>query len=480
MRVLFVVIAVLITGLQGLSAQEVTDPEEMFEFGYDFFLAEEYEESVYYYKQLLEKFPDNANYNWKVGETYLEIAGQEHNAIPYLEKAIQQTNLKYKSKDYSEVNAPHHAMFYLGNAYSINNEIDKALITYQDFTESDDFEDNYNIAMVDEEVAKCQRAYIIQDVPLNYKKTRLGEMINNNRNNFNPILSGDGNTMVFVSSTAFFDGINLSKKEDGVWSAPMMLNPQVQSDGLHYPTALNYDGTELYMVERRQNNYDIYVSHMEDPFWTKAEKLGKNINTGGQETHACITADGNTLYFTSDRSDGFGGLDIYTSQRTETGEWGVAENLGSTINSEFDEETPFITTDNSRLYFSSNGHFNMGGFDIFFSDHVNGEWRDPVNRGYPLNTTRDDLFYFPINKRDLALYAVIEKDGPGTYDIYQVEILPEPKTDQATGDIFFDSDFNLMLIDQEALDTLIIRYDKLEQNFHLIQRGSKYKIVVID
>jgi len=164
----------------------------------------------------------------------------------------------------------------------------------------------------------------------------------------------------------------------------------------------------------------------------------------------------------------------------ETGEWGPAVNLGTTINTGFDEETPFITADDSRLFFSSNGHFNMGGFDIFYSDMINGRWRDPVNRGYPLNTTRDDLFYFPVDKQDHALYAMIEKDGSGTYDIFDIEILPEPRTEQETGEILFNKDFTLLLIEQETMDTLIIRYDQIDQNFHLIQRGEKYKIVVID
>jgi hypothetical protein len=122
----------------------------------------------------------------------------------------------------------------------------------------------------------------------------------------------------------------------------------------------------------------------------------------------------------------------------------------------------------------------MGGFDIFYSDKIEGRWRDPVNRGYPLNTTGDDLFYFPVNTKDLALYAMIEKDGPGTYDIFQIDILPEPEIEQETGALVFDKDFNLLLIDEESQDTLVIRYDKIQQNFHLIQRGSKYKIVVID
>ena len=119
MRSLAAVVIILLAGWQSLPAQDVTDPREMFDFGVDFFLSEDYEEAVYYFLKLVDLYPDNANFNWKVGETYLRIPGQEQKAIPYLEKAVKKTSLKYKPRSFEEKNAPHHAMFYLGNAYRI-------------------------------------------------------------------------------------------------------------------------------------------------------------------------------------------------------------------------------------------------------------------------------------------------------------------------------------------------------------------------
>lgn len=483
MRSLATVVFILVAGWQTLPAQEeVSDPEEMFDFGIDFFLSEEYEEAVYYFRQLVDLYPDNANFNWKVGETYLKIPGQEQKAIPYLKKAVENTTLKYKPRSFDEKKAPYHALFYLGNAYRINNELEEALNTYEEFMDLKDFGDNYNVSMVEDEVARCQRAYIIKDVPLNIRKTKLSAPINTGGNDFNPVVSADGSTLVYVTSLTFFDAIELSKKEDGGWGDPEVLNPQVQSDGNHYPTSINRDGTELFMVEKNTGNEDIFVSRLDGPFWSKAKRLGKNINTGGRESHACISADGKTLYFTSDRSGGFGGLDIYSSQRKEDGTWGPATNLGPVINTQFNEDTPFITKDNTRLYFSSDGHFSMGGYDIFYSDLVDGKWRDPVNRGYPINTTGDDLFYFPLTKNDRALYSMIDREGAGTSDIYEVDILPRgasPKKPREK-EMLFSKDFSLLLIDQANGDTLVIRFDSLEQQFQLLQKGSKYKIKVLE
>ncbi len=300
---------------QPLLAQEVTDPQELFSEGEFFFLAEEYEEALYFYTQLVQQFPEHANYNFKVGITYLEIPGREYKAIPFLEKAITSTSIKYKKRSFREKNAPHYSYFSLGNAYRINNEIEKALDTYQVFTSSDDFEGNYNLNMVESEIKACQRSIIIQDVPVNVEFNKLGTAININADNTNTVLSGDGNTMIFVTELAFYDAIHLSRKINGAWSEPEVLNPQVGSDGDMYPTSLSYDGKELFMVKRDERNNDIYVSTLGDDFWSKAVPLGATINTGTHETHASISADGTSLYFTSARRDGFGELDIYRAKR---------------------------------------------------------------------------------------------------------------------------------------------------------------------
>ena len=159
------------------AAQEDSDPEEMFSEGEFFYLSEDYEEALYYYLKLVQTDPDNANFNFKVGDTYLHIPGREYMAIPYLKKAVGNTTLKYKKRSFKEKKAPHYAWFSLGNAYRINNELDKALQTYEEFTSSDDFEGNYNLDIVNNEIRACQRAKMIQDVPVEVKFRKLGPSI---------------------------------------------------------------------------------------------------------------------------------------------------------------------------------------------------------------------------------------------------------------------------------------------------------------
>ncbi len=476
--VILILSVFLILFSHSLPAQEITDPKELFSEGEFFFLSEEYEEALYFYLQLVEQFPDHANFNFKVGITYLEIPGQEYKAIPYLEKAITSTNIKYKKRSFKEKNAPHYAYFSLGNSYRINNETVKALDIYQEFTNSEDFEGNYNLSMVESEIRACQRSKIIQDVPVNVEFKKLKSPININADNTNAVLSGDGNTMIFITELAFYDAIHLSRKLNGVWTEPEVLNPQVGSDGDMYPTSLSYDGRDLYMVKRNEGNNDIYVSTRGADFWSKARPLGPTINTGTHETHASLSADGNTLFFTSARRGGFGGLDIYRAERMPSGEWGEAENLGPTINTPVNEKTPFLSDDGNHLYFSSEGHFNMGGFDIFYSRlDENGQWKDPVNIGFPINTTGNDLFFYPIGDGSKGFLSRIEREGPHAYNIYQLTI-GERKTEftDASDRPRFPEDFRIRLVHPETGDTIIIQYLREKDVFKTVDPA--YKIII--
>jgi len=474
-----VITIVLILLNHTLFAQTVTDAEEMFSEGEYFFLSEEYEEALYYYLQLVGVYPDHANFNWKAGNTYLQIPGQEFLAIPYLEKAITRTSIKYKKRKFKEKNAPHHAYFRLGNAYRHNNELEKALETYDIFVNSKDYEGNYNLRIVETEIASCNRAKVIRDDPVNASFTKLRDPVNTSSDNSRAVTSGDGKTMVFVTELKFYDAIHLSKNIDGNWTPPEVLNPQVGSDGDFYPTALSYDGKELYMVRRAKGNDDIYVSTLGESFWSKATPLNTYINTRAHETHASLSQDGNTLYFTSARRGGSGNLDIYRSKRQTGGDWGEAVNLGPIINTSEDEDTPFLTDDGKRMVFCSKGHFNMGGYDIFYSNlRTNGEWEDPVNIGYPINTTGDDLFFYPIGNGSQGYMAKVDRDGPLTFDIYLVDV-PNPEVLPSAADLpIFNRDFSIKLYRPETSDTLFLHYNK--ESDMIKSSDPSYSIIIDD
>lgn len=140
-------------------------------------------------------------------------------------------------------------------------------------------------------------------------------------------------------------------------------------------------------------NCDIFTSDRVDGKWMPLKRMNSRINSPGTfEGMPSIIADGKTLFFASVREGGYGGLDIYKSEKDENGTWGKAQNLGPVINTEGDEKTPFIHSDSQTLYFSTNGIFGLGGYDIFYSQYLGlGQWSEPKNIGFPINTHNDEI-----------------------------------------------------------------------------------------
>lgn len=424
MRLLIVISILTVFSFSEITAQKKTDPRDDFDEGEYFYKRGDYQEAVYYYLQLLNKFPDNANYNFKIGECYLKIPGKETYAIPYLEQATKKVVPKkeYNGKSFDEKDAPLHAYFYLGNAYRINNQLNKALTVYNTFINSPFYWANYNQAIVENEIRSCERAKIIQDSPVKYKRELLPGNINTSATEKDPVVSGNENILVFVRSLKFYDAIFFTVKENGNWDKPVNISPQIGSDGDFYPTCISFDGKTLYLVKNSDSNSDIYISRFENGLWSKAEKLGWHINSKSNETHASISEDGSTLYFTSDRHKERSGFDIYVSKKDKNGKWGRAKNLGKTINTEYDEATPFITNDGKTLFFSSKGHYNMGGYDIFYSNREGKNWSNPINLGYPVNNTGDNLFFDPVKAGGVGYMSRTDEEESGNEDIYRYEI----------------------------------------------------------
>jgi hypothetical protein len=484
-----------------LYAQKPVDKKVLFSEAHDDFFEEDYKEALYNYQLLLQAGVDNSNINFKIGECYINIPGEETKAIPYLEKAVQSITPKYKDNTLTETKAPLHALYYLGNAYRINNEIDKALDVYNKFTNSPSFEVNYSLQIVETEIKACERAKLIYDKPVAIIQTNLGEPINNSASNYRAVVSADESVMVYMNDMKFYSAIFYSIKKDNRWSEPTNISPQIGSDGDMLVSSLSADGKSLYLVkniahktpktqgsssieskEPNNGNTDIYLSHLIDGKWSIALPLNKNINTNRRETNACESSDGKTLYFASDRRGGKGKLDLYFSKINENNEWGPATNLGEPINTPEDEDAPFITNNDNILFFCSKGHYNMGGYDIFYSIRKDYSWQEPINIGYPINTTGDDYFYMPVANGNAGYYSRILSEGKGKKDIYRIEILKgEPvvkdsnKENTGNSPLTINRSFNIKLYNKESNDSIIIHYNNASGKFQ-IEPESKYNL----
>lgn len=476
-----VVVLILLVIQTLLYAQTKQQLREYFSDAEFFFEDEDYKEALFNFLKIREKDSANANINYRIGMCYINIPGEETKAIPYFEKAASKISTKYEKSTFEERNAPLYMLFYLGNAYRIDNQLTKALNTYNKFRNHKYFEGHYNEEIVDVEINACERAKLIQDNPVNIIFNHLDSVINNPKSNRCPVVNNSETILIYLSSLKFYNGIFMSLKVNGKWAEPDNITAQVGSDGDCEPVCISSNDSDLYLVKKDKKNSDIYVSHWKDGKWSLMEPLNKNINSPHNETHASISPDGKTLYFASDRRGGFGKLDIYKSELQKDGEWGVAVNLGKNINTEYDENTPYICKDGKTLYYSSKGLLNMGGYDVFVTHLMPGnKWENPINAGFPINTTGDNLFYYPLKNGETAYCALIRSGGFGEEDIYRVEnltlqarnnnlnydnkkilriVVKDKQTNDVLGILFFDKNADTLKI-QQTSDKVDIHIDE--------------------
>jgi hypothetical protein len=412
-----------------------------------FFMTKQYDKAIKAYSQILSQLPDNANIKYKLGVCYLNTDTEKEKAIPYFNEASANISQDYNPSSYKEESAPLETYFLLGSAYRVTNQLDKAAKAYRDYLDNLSPKETKQKQIAEHYLKSCQNAALMMSNPVLVTTTNLGNVLNDETPNFNAVFSGDGQTVVYTSTKRDVNNIMYSNKVNGEWTKPKVITRQITSKNNFKTSALSMDGTKLYLVEEDPFNSEIYISTLNRGRWSSAVKLKKPINSKMNETHASLSPDEKTLYFTSDRSGGEGDLDIYYSQLDAKGRWGKPVNMGPKINTMFNEETPFVSPDGKWLYFSSEGHEGMGGYDVYRYDlQLTGS--EPVNLGYPINTTDNDLFYLPGNNKYEGYYSRLADNGFGDKDIYAVEIHP---TVQLRGKIIPDNqppniDTNLFFI----------------------------------
>lgn len=433
-RVVQLLIIVLVTSFNLCLAQQPSEKlKQVFLDAEYFYLFEDYNEALYSYNTLYKRgFSDNANINYRIGQCYLNISGEKKKAIPYLEKAVQSTTDKWQEGSFKEIHAPIDAYYYLGNAYRINNELDKAISAYQKFMELTDSKNTTSVDLAQKEIKACEYAKKQMENPVPASFTNLGRPVSTGSNDMFPAVSGDESVIAYNSAQKFYDAIYFSKKINNRWTPPQNITPDIGSDGNQYVSSISYDGTQLILRSEDKFEADLYTSKYENGKWTKSVSIGKNINSKFFEGNACLSKDKKTLYFSSNKNGGSGALDIYKSDLLPNNTWGPAQNLGNIINTEFNEDVPFISEDGKRLYFVSQGHNTMGGYDVFYSDlKADGTYSEPVNLGYPINTTDDNSFFQPVQNGNVAYTSMYTEDGFGYDDILRISLKPNIEAPQS-------------------------------------------------
>ena len=274
--------------------------------------------------------------------------------------------------------------------------------------------------------------------PVSFEPENLGSTINSSNDEYVNMLSFDGTQLLFTRKMPLDNDYQkeflfVSHLIDNQWSEPQPLAfsnfPQDVDPGAAFISA---DGKKLYLTGcgwSRDSSCDIYVSEWKDGRWAMPKPLSEGINTRSWESQPCVSSDGKELYFVSRRS---GQADIYCCKRNTDGTWGEPQNLGEPINTKGTEMAPFLHPDGHTLYFSSDMHVGMGGFDLFMSRRGDdGQWQEPVNLGFPINTNGDEINFFVAADGKTAFISSQREGGQGGYDMYTFDLPEEIRSDSA-------------------------------------------------
>ena len=290
--------------------------------------------------------------------------------------------------------------------------------------QSKSFNNEFQNSVVDEMLALASFRDDAISHPVAFEPENLGNTINTANDEYVNVLTFDGSQLLFTrkmdrGNDFFEEKVFVSHKAENQWTEPQPLSFVSFPDDIDPGAAfLSADGSKLYLTGcgwGRDSGCDLYVSHWDLGQWSMPQLLKGSINTGSWESQPCVSADGKELYFVSRRN---GNADIYCSHRNADRSWGEPQNLGVPINTKGNEMAPFLHPDGKTLYFSSDKHIGMGGFDLFMSRRgEDGRWQEPVNLGFPINTQGDEINFFVAADGRTAFISSQREGGYGGYDI---------------------------------------------------------------
>ncbi len=379
------------------------------------------------YKKAVELDPENLEANYKAGQTSLSSVDKSQ-ARNYFEK-VQELDQNFRFD----------IEYLIGRSYQYSLEFDQAIEHFSFYQEHLEANTNYKgddrveMKNVERRIYECEVGKELIQTPLKLEITNLGNIINSEYGDYAPVLSVDEDMLIFTSRRTNgnqndalddddlpYEDIYISRKVGEEWQPAENIGNVVNTRFHDSALGVSLHGESLF-IYKDLNNGDIFESdQVTDGVWSKPFPL-KEINSRYTEQSISMSPDGEVVFFSSNRPGGMGGFDIYVSRR-ERGGWSKPVNAGAQINTEYDEDAAYIHYDGKTLYFSSQGGYGMGGYDIFKSvyDSTNNTWGTPQNLGYPVNTPDDDVHFVNTQDGSRAYYASVREDGLGYTDIYMI------------------------------------------------------------
>lgn len=463
---------IAIYGVNGQRADLVT------KYADDLFDNAQYQKAIKAYKEVLEQQPGHGQATYQLGESYRLTLDYESAQYYYEQLANSDTRFPL-------------AGFYYGSMLKYNGDYTKALKTFQDFEkfmkEKDFHEDDkyrYYYKQARVEIDGCQLAVnqLATSHP-DHQFELLQEPLNTPFNDYAAFTVGADSILCLTSARkggkgsiadnefgeSLVDLFRFISDENGGWKE---YDPKDKFDNINSKWgegsgSFNRDRTKFYYTNCDGDRGDfchIYVSNLRGGRWSEPKALNFNINEYGFDSqHPNLTPGGDTLFYVSDKEGGQGGLDLWMSINAGDDDWGPSINLGSAINTPFNESSPFYDQRDKTLFFASDGHRGFGGFDIYIAKGNTFQSAEIYNAGLPFNSNRDDMFFFLGNERG---YLTSNRDeGMGKFDIWgfniqsKEEIINEVATEGSIAgrNALFTEDYNFDNRNTDIINQIISR-----------------------
>ncbi|WP_162425643.1 tetratricopeptide repeat protein [Pontibacter pudoricolor] len=370
----------------------------------------DFAEAAEWYQKVLEKDPNNVMALYRLGISHLELR-DPRKAKLCLQK-VYDIDPKFGEK----------VIVNLAEALHQNYEFEEAKKYYQQEIYSTGRADWNYVEVIRKRIDECNAGQALMVQPSVAQVVNLGAAINSKEVEYVPVLTDNDSTLLFTVHDAPEgpEQIKVSRRSNGAWQRS---KEYLKSDNTKHGQAIvtiSPNGNLLYTYASAEGlrSYD-----QAKGAWVNPRPLPIPLSQLANETSVHITESGEFAFFASDRPGGFGGLDLYVSQKFPDGTWSAAINLGANINTAHDEDAAFVDAKTKILYFSSRGHNTMGGFDIFKSEMRDGAWQPVQNLGFPINSPHDELYFTLDRNRTSAYFSSDRPGGMGALDIYQIVLL---------------------------------------------------------
>lgn len=376
----------------------------------------QYDQAIRLLKQAIEKDNKFEEAYYRLGATY-RSAGDLALSSENFEQALSLSPFPLKQKTY---------FYFLGDNYLRSGQYEKSASHLDKFLAIEKTDKaKIDLAMIWKTQAAYGKAHQGEDA--GYKIRVLSDTVNKYPMQYFPGITADGQELIFTVryGRAHNDNedIFVSLKKDGQWTVPVSISENINTAYREGACSISADGRHLIFTICGPRGCDLYESKKEGDVWRKPVNLGSGVNSSGWEAQPSLSADGNELYFVSDRKGGMGGYDIWYSKKDSTDSWSRAINLGKSVNTKFDEIAPFIHVNNRNLFFASNGLPGFGGFDIYVTEKNEVQWQEPKNMGAPLNDFEDQYSFVVTSDGLSAFYS--REEGRTKSKIYQTNIPKE-------------------------------------------------------